>query len=174
MRNVIATALLTISTIAIAASPPKIFYENIIGNWSVSGNYESPELNPSCSISMSWKDRSEFRFIKDLADNEKYVFLRVTGWNLNPLEKEPKPVEIKFTGTAGETIGITDYRIIDNKSVHLRNVNLQFVADMVKYRTMQLTFQNNVVIKIDLDKSKEALQSMAECISKYMKPSETL
>lgn len=151
---------------ATSAFADDLFYSNFAGQWQISGSPGDEVLNPSCSANFHYNDGSEFRLIKDLDDDELYIFFKNTDWNIRDMTGEVYSVRLNFLGSRGTvTGGIMPYVLLNKNSIHIRNISGKaFIPDFAALSRLQFvmpgTIQNTT---ITLNSSNQAVNALVEC-----------
>ena len=169
-----AAAALVLATGAAFADNTKAFFHKDDDQWTVEGIADGDLTY--CSASTKWGNDSYFIFYvtdKDVAN----VIVHNETWNIQDPVGHFKGYSATFSffGNSDPYQAVGDYKLIDPQTIGIPDVNDKFYVNWIKYDVLTIVMPGDISkIDIDLHGTKEAINDMGDCLSKFKKNSNSL
>ena len=161
MKKLLASAVLSLCLMAGTASAEE-FYRKQAGQWTVEGFQKDIAI---CAASTFWDNGSYVSFF--VSENGAYVMVHNTQWNIGdpPGAFKGYQATLRFFGKYNPDEGVVDYKLTDNQTVVLLNVNEKFLQAWTKYDTMVILMPGDIgQMTVGLGGTNAIVSYMGECL----------
>lgn len=163
MMRLLATAALSLFMVVGAANAEQ-FYRKEAGQWSVEGFKEEQTI---CAATTYWDNGSYVSFFITIGGGAN-VMIHNKEWNIgDPLGSyKGYQATLRFFGKYNPDEGVVDYKLQDNQTVVLLNVNEKFLESWTKYDTMVLLMPGDIgQMTVGLGGTNEIVGYMGDCLN---------
>lgn len=177
MKKILTFVTTTILTMMLAVSSAfsetnPIFFKQSVGTWVVLGHKGDSTIRPACVIGRHWTDGSSMQLIFDLSDNEFYIRVENTAWEIGDppgvYGNRPgtNPAKIVFLGNNGNSNSTVYYELHSKNLILIRNLNpVPFMRDFIAASRLRIVMPGNIQnVDIDLNDPISASELLVSCL----------
>jgi hypothetical protein len=151
---------------ATSAFADNLFFKDRVGGWDIVGNLGDGVKHPICAADFNYNDGSQFRLIKDLEDDELYIYFMNTDWNITDPKGTNLNIRVNFLNARGAMSGIwVEGMLLSKNAFHIRALNGErFVPGFSAGSRLQFVMPGNIPdTTITLTASNAAINKLVEC-----------
>lgn len=165
MKKLLITTALAFSMVVTPAMAN--FYNKNVGDWYVFGFEGTTDNNRACVIQYEWQDGSRFHLIKDLVDDEIYIWFMNIQWQITDEPGEYKGMTVVVENADSAKNWPATYSLVNKNTILIRNLqnSFDFIEAFTEYDMVYFVMPGNIEnAYLSLDGSAAALIAGSECI----------